>query len=86
MLLDRLTAVPGVERVHEGPVFHEALLRLPRPAEDVVEALAAQRILAGVPMSRFWPERTHELLVCATEKRTEADIDRLAAALERACA
>jgi glycine dehydrogenase subunit 1 len=85
-LLDRLTAIPGVERVHEGPVFHEALLRLPRPAEDVVEALAAQRILAGVPMSRFWPERTHELLVCATEKRTEADIERLAAALERACA
>jgi glycine dehydrogenase subunit 1 len=85
-LLDRLAAIPGVERVHEGPVFHEALLRLPRPAEDVVEALAAQRILAGVPMSRFWPERTHELLVCATEKRTEADIERLAAALERACA
>ena len=85
-LLDRLTALPGVERVHAGPVFHEALLRLPRPAEDVVEALAAQRILAGVPMSRFWPERTHELLVCATEKRTEADIERLTAALERACA
>jgi glycine dehydrogenase subunit 1 len=40
----------------------------------VVEALAEHRILPGVALSDFWPERTHELLVCATEKRTDADI------------
>ncbi|MEE4360570.1 MAG: aminomethyl-transferring glycine dehydrogenase subunit GcvPA [Pseudomonadales bacterium] len=85
-LIERLTAIEGVERVHQGPVFHEAVLRLPRPAAEVVETLAAERLLAGVPLSRFWPERTHELLVCATEKRTDADIERLASALARACA
>lgn len=81
-LVERLTAIAGVERVHEGPFFHEALLRLPKPAQAVVEALADQRLLPGVALSEFWPERSHELLVCATEKRTDAEIERLAAALE----
>lgn len=80
-LVDRLTAIAGVERVHEGPYFHEAVLRLPRPAQEVVDALARERLLAGVALSAFWPERSHELLVCATEKRTDADIERFATAL-----
>ncbi|MDZ7825316.1 MAG: aminomethyl-transferring glycine dehydrogenase subunit GcvPA [Gammaproteobacteria bacterium] len=82
-LVDRLLRIDGVERVHSGPVFHEDLLRLPRPAQEVVEELAAERILPGVALSRFRPERTHELLVCATEKRTDAEIERLATALGR---
>lgn len=85
-LVERLTAIDGVERVHGGPYFHETVLRLPRPAAEVVETLADERILPGVALSAFWPERTHELLVCATEKRSDADIERLAAALARACA
>lgn len=80
-LVDRLTALPGVERVHAGPFFHEAVLRLPVTAGTAVEALAQQRILPGVALSMFWPERDDELLVCATEKRTDAEIDRLVAAL-----
>lgn len=85
-LVERLVTIDGVERVHAGPYFHEAVLRLPRPAAEVVEALAEARILPGVALSAFWPERTHELLVCATEKRSDDDIERLAAALARACA
>jgi glycine dehydrogenase subunit 1 len=84
-LVEKLTAVDGVERVHAGPVFHEDVIRLPRPAAEVVDALAADRLLPGVPLARFWPGRTSELLVCATEKRTEAEMDRLASALAAAC-
>ncbi len=80
-LVERLTAIEGVERVHAGPFFHEAVLRLPRPAGAIVEALASKRILAGVALSAFWPERGDELLVCATEKRTDAEIDEFARAL-----
>ncbi|HSG90984.1 MAG TPA: aminomethyl-transferring glycine dehydrogenase subunit GcvPA [Pseudomonadales bacterium] len=85
-LVTRLTAIDDVEVVHAGAFFHEAVLRLPRPAAEVVQTLAAERILPGVALSRFFPERTHDLLVCATEKRTSADIERLADALERAFA
>ena len=83
MLVERLVRIDGVERSHAGPYFHEAVLRLPQPAAGVIEALAEERILGGVPLSRFDPARSHELLVCATEKRTEAEIERFAAALER---
>ena len=82
-LVERLTAIDGVERALAGPFFHETVLRLPRPAAEVVEALAEERILAGVPLSKFFDGRADELLVCATEKRTDADIERYAAALER---
>lgn len=81
-LVERLTVIDGVERVHQGPYFHEAVLRLPRPAAEVVDCLARQRLLPGVALSEFWPERRHELLVCATEKRSEAEIEVLAAALQ----
>ena len=46
----------------------------------VVEALARSGILCGIPVSRFYPERTDLvdlLLVAATETVTEGDIDRL---------
>jgi glycine dehydrogenase subunit 1 len=67
--------------VHSGVHFHEAVIELPVPAKAVVEALAEHRILPGVALSDFWPERTHELLVCATEKRTAEDIAQFKEAL-----
>jgi len=82
-LVDKLTALPGVNRAFAGPFFHEAVLDLPMDAERVVERLAMDRILPGVALGRFWRERANQLLVCATEKRTEAEMDRLADALGR---
>jgi len=80
-LLSALTAVPGVTRVGSRPFFNETVIRLPRPAERVAEALLARGILGGLPLSRFMPGRDHDLLVCATEKRTGAQIETYAAAL-----
>ena len=64
--------------------FNEFTLRLPRPAEAVVEALAERGILAGIPLSRLlpaWAEAQPLLLVAATEMNTDADIEALATAL-----
>jgi len=84
---DRLLEVPGVERVHRGPFFREFVLRLPRAAEKVVEQVHREaRILAGIPLARYYPGRERELLVAVTEKRSRAEIDALAAALRRALA
>jgi glycine dehydrogenase subunit 1 len=77
---ERLAAIPGVRLVNRS-FFNEFALRLPCPAAPLVETLAAQGILAGVPVSRFYPERPEFgdlLLVAATETVTEDDIDRLA--------
>jgi len=85
-LVDRLTQIEGVDRALSGPFFHEAVLRLPTSATAVVERLAESRILAGVPLGRFDAARENELLVCATEKRTDAEIERFARALSEALA
>ena len=63
--------------------FNEFTVRLDRPAEPAVEALAERGVLAGVPVSRLLPgeeEAEALLLVAATETATEADM----AALEDA--
>jgi glycine dehydrogenase subunit 1 len=80
-LVDRLTAIDGVEARYDGGYFHEAVLELPREARDVADALLLRGILGGLPLGEDFPELPRSLLVCATEKRTAAEIDRYAAAL-----
>jgi glycine dehydrogenase subunit 1 len=80
-LLEQLTAVPGVSPVFNRPVFHEAVLKLPRPTSEVLEGLLARGILGGFDLSGEYPELGDALLVCATETRTETDLQRYAEAL-----
>jgi glycine dehydrogenase subunit 1 len=82
-LAERLERLPGVSIVTPS-FFNEFTLRLPRPAAPIVDALASRGVLAGVPVSRLMPERTHDLLVAATELTIDADIDALDAALREA--
>jgi len=80
-LVERLTALPGVERVFDGAYFHEAALRLPRPAAEVLDALAQGGILGGYRLAGDYPELGEAVLVSATERRTAADLDRYAGEL-----
>ncbi len=80
-LLQRLAKIEGVEVVFNRPVFHEALLRLSRPVEDVIDALAAEGILGGYNVTSHYPELGETLLVCATETRSDRDLDEYAARL-----
>ncbi len=75
-LTDLLTGLPGVSVHLEGPWFHERALKLPMPAATVTEALLAEGILAGLDLGRFYPGMEDVMLVCATEKRTEAEMIR----------
>ena len=80
-LVDALTSIPGVERVFSGAQFHEAVIRLPKPAAAVLAELAQKGILGGFDLSRHYPELGHAVLVCATETKTGQQIGRYAAAL-----
>jgi glycine dehydrogenase subunit 1 len=80
---DRLSDIRGVTLVN-GAFFNEFSLRLPIPAAEAVEALAAKGVLGGVAASRLYPERddlADLLLVAATETATADDIDTYAKAL-----
>jgi len=82
-LADRLSALPGVELVTDT-FFNEFTLRLPKPAAEVVDALAKKDILAGVPASRLYRSGEFDdlLIVAATETNTEADLAAFETALK----
>jgi len=75
LLKQKLTALDGVTAIFTRPEFHETALRLTKPAHDVISALAQQGIVAGYDLTRDYPELENGLLVCATETKTEQDLD-----------
>ena len=83
---DRLAKIPGVSLRFAAPFFKEFALKLPKPPERVAARLARQGFLAGVPLKSFDRSLGDCLLVAVTEKRTKAEIDAFAAALEKAVA
>jgi glycine dehydrogenase subunit 1 len=80
-LVDGLTAIDGVDRLFDGPFFHETGLKIDRPVAPVLEELANRGILGGYDLASAYPELGNALLVCATETKTDADIDAYVAAM-----
>ncbi len=79
----RLTAIDGVTAARPGePFFKEFGVRLPRAAADVRDELLDHGYLAGVPA----PGERDVLLVAVTERRSRAEIDGLADAVEKVIA
>ena len=82
-LADKLSRIKGVSLVTPA-FFNEFTIKLPKPAAPVVDALAEQGIIAGVPATRLMP---HEhaardlLIVAATETTSDEDETHFAKAL-----
>ena len=83
-LADRLGAVRGVEVINAS-FFNEFTIRTPRPALDLVEALAAHGVIAGLPVSRLAPGAGLDdlIVVASTETNSAEDRAAYAAALQR---
>jgi len=74
----RLAALPGVTALHEQPVVREFAVTLDAPIEKVIARCRAAGINPGYPLVRSYPELSEGLLIAITERRTRAEIDRLA--------
>ena len=85
-LVSALSTIPGVSVAFSGARFHEAVIKLPKPAAEVLPKLAALGILGGFDLSRHFPELGNAVLVCATETKTETQIKRYAEALKQVLA
>ncbi|HEY1834600.1 MAG TPA: aminomethyl-transferring glycine dehydrogenase subunit GcvPA [Solirubrobacteraceae bacterium] len=85
---ETLAALPGVEKLHEQPVVREFALRLDADVAAVRARCVAQGLNPGADLEAL----THRvedrggLLVALTERRSRADIDRLAEVLGSAVA
>jgi glycine dehydrogenase subunit 1 len=75
----------GLPLAFERPTFKEVAVRLPRPVRDVIRDARELGVHPGYALGRDYPEMDDVLLVALTEKRTPADVDRLAAVLAEVC-
>lgn len=73
-LLEQLTALPGVQSIFNGPIFHEAVIQITAPLAEVMSALHKQNLLPGYDLQQHYPELENCILVCATETKTDEDI------------
>jgi glycine dehydrogenase subunit 1 len=83
---EALGALDGVRPVHAQPVVREFAVALDAPVDAVVQRCRALGVNPGVPLGRDLPEYGDALLVAITERRSRADIDRLAEVLGAAVA
>jgi glycine dehydrogenase subunit 1 len=77
-LRDAVGAVDGVELVTTEPTLREFAIRTPVAGETVVERMADEGFLAGIPLG---DEYGGGLLVAVTERRTRVELDAYVEAL-----
>ncbi|MDH5230018.1 MAG: aminomethyl-transferring glycine dehydrogenase subunit GcvPA [Gammaproteobacteria bacterium] len=80
-LVSALCEINGVQQRFNGPFFHESVLQLPIPASQAIDKLLNANVLAGIDLSRAYDDLNNCLLVCVTETKTDADIEKFKQAL-----
>ncbi len=80
-----LLSIAGVEPLVEAPVVREFALRVPVEPATLIDRLADEGFLAGLPLDDDASGGNGPgLLVAVTERRTRTEIDAFAAAFEKA--
>jgi len=74
-LVERMSAIDGIAPVFERPTFHETVMRFDAPLAEIQRSLTVRNVLGGYPLGESYPELDNCLLVCATETKTDSDID-----------
>lgn len=82
-LVQALTAIKGVSQLFSSPYFHEVLLQFDRPVNQILTELEHCGIDGGYALENHYPELKNTLLVCATEMRTDEEINHYAQSLEK---
>src|SRR5688500_4508336 len=79
----RIAQVEGFDPVFSAPKFNEFVVRAPQPAAEVLERLRMDAgIIGGLALSKYYPDRPNDFLVCVTETMKREHIDRLVESLK----
>jgi glycine dehydrogenase subunit 1 len=76
--------IRGCKLNFAGPTFNEFILQIEKEPIGVLEKLKKEKILGGLPLTKFYPELDHHLLITVTEMNSREEIDRWAEALQHA--
>lgn len=85
-LKNKLADVDGLEVLNET-FFNEFTVRLSKDAAGLVETLVENDVIAGLPVSRLYPDNEslkNDLIIAVTETTSEDDMDILVAELKEA--
>ena len=80
-LSGKLCAIAGVDRAFSAFALYETVIKLDLPVAPVLASLRQRGILGGLDLQPYYPELGNAILVCATETKTAADLERYATAL-----
>jgi glycine dehydrogenase subunit 1 len=84
-LAGMIAALDGYSLRHRGPFFREFVVSCPTDADAVIDAARKHGILAGIPLSRYFGASARNLLlVTASERHSDEDLEKLCSALTRA--
>ncbi|KAB1442416.1 aminomethyl-transferring glycine dehydrogenase subunit GcvPA [Pseudodesulfovibrio senegalensis] len=75
---EKLTAIPGVEMLTDGPFGNEFAVTLPVNAYEVIARLSDRGFIPGFPLGRYYEGLENGLLLACTEKTSEEHIGILA--------
>jgi glycine dehydrogenase subunit 1 len=73
-LREKLIAIPNVENIFNGAIFHEFVVRFNCPAAEILATLADRGIQGGYDLQPHFSELGQSLLICTTETKTEQDL------------
>lgn len=76
-LRDELGKVKGIKILTQGALFNEFVIELSKPVEQVNQKLEQKGIIGGLNLGRFYSGCKNQMLLCATETKSKADLDRL---------
>jgi len=77
-----LSAIPGVTGMPAASkFFKEFVITVPGDPAELNRRLLKDKIVGGLPLGPYYPEMANSMLVCVTETKSRADIDRFAASL-----
>jgi glycine dehydrogenase subunit 1 len=76
-----LTSLTGVKRLNNRPFGNEFAVVLPKQAAGVVEAMLRDKVVPGIPASRWYKGMENVLIVACTEQTKSSQIEQLAAYL-----
>jgi glycine dehydrogenase subunit 1 len=78
----QIAAIDGFEIAFSAPKFNEFVVRSPGPADEILSKLRIENgVIGGLVLSRYYPDRPNEFLVCVTETNTRTQIDKLVGGL-----
>lgn len=65
----------GIELAFTAPTFNEFVVRTIREDDDLYQRLLEKKIIAGLPLERYYPELSGHYLMCVTETSDKNDMD-----------